>query len=330
LSNRSRPSQVPPGIFQRALRYLYAKETRTSYAIERETPTHQRAERFMALLHRAGADEFLTPEGLLNLQRTIVDPRFAAQGWRTLQNYVGQSLAPGVEEVHLVPPKPADIGSLMAAWLNVGGTLCKTDDVPPVAAAAWVAWAFVFLHPFEDGNGRIHRFLIHHVLAARRFGPPGVLLPISAVLLNRPADYDASFELFSVPLKARSDYELDGDLRMTLTNDTIEHFRHMDLTAVAVALHGFLAETIEREVPSELRFLHAYDAARSAMREIIDLPETTANLLARLCLQNQGHLSKAKRGHRAFEKLTDEEINRLEAAVAAAYAGTDAVPSEHA
>jgi hypothetical protein len=66
------------------------------------------------------------------------------------------------------------------------------------------------------------------------------------------------------------------------------------------------------------------------MREIIDLPETTANLLVRLCLQNQGHLSKAKRGHRAFEKLTDEEINRLEAAVAAAYAGTDAVPSEHA
>lgn len=323
-------AQVPPGIFRRALRYLYARETRTSYAIERETPTHQRAERFMALLHRAGADEFLTPEGLLNLQRTIVDPRFAAQGWRTLQNYVGQSLAPGVEEVHLVPPKPADIGSLMAAWLNVAGTLGKTDDVPPVAAAAWVAWAFVFLHPFEDGNGRIHRFLIHHVLAARRFGPPGVVLPISAVLLNRPADYDASFELFSVPLKARSDYELDEDLRMTVTNDTIEHFRYMDLTAVAVALHGFLAETIEREVPSELRFLHAYDAARSAMREIIDLPETTANLLVRLCLQNQGHLSKAKRGHRAFEKLTDEEIYRLEAAVAAAYAGTDAVPSEHA
>lgn len=31
-------AQVPPEIFQRALRYLYAKETRTSYAIERETP----------------------------------------------------------------------------------------------------------------------------------------------------------------------------------------------------------------------------------------------------------------------------------------------------
>jgi hypothetical protein len=319
-------AQVPPEIFQRALRYLYARETRTSYAIERETPTQQRAERFMALLHRAGAGEFLTQEGLVNLQHAIVDSRFAADGWRTSQNYVGQSLAPGIEEVHLVPPRPDDIDSLMSAWQEVARSLCMTDHVPPVTAAAWVAWAFVYLHPFEDGNGRIHRFLIHHVLAARRFGPTGVLLPLSAVLLNRPADYEASLESFSVPLKARSDYELDDDLRMAVKNDTLEHFRYMDLTPVAVALHGFLAETIEREVPSELRFLRAYDAARAAMREVVDLPEPTANLFVRLCFHNQGRLSKNKRGHKAFEKLTEEEINRLETAVAAAYAGTNALP----
>jgi hypothetical protein len=145
-------------------------------------------------------------------------------------------------------------------------------------------------------------------------------------LLNRPADYEASLESFSVPLKARSDYELDDDLRMAVKNDTLEHFRYMDLTPVAVALHGFLAETIEREVPSELRFLRAYDAARAAMREVVDLPEPTANLFVRLCFHNQGRLSKNKRGHKAFEKLTEEEINRLETAVAAAYAGTNALP----
>jgi Fic family protein len=51
-----------------------------------------------------------------------------------------------------------------------------------------VSFVFDFLHPFSDGNGRIHRFLLHHVLARRRFGPEGIVLPVSAVILNRPRD----------------------------------------------------------------------------------------------------------------------------------------------
>lgn len=313
--------QVPPEIFQRALRFLYAKETRTSYAIEHETPTRQRADRFIGLLSRAGAEDLLRKEALIALQNAIVDPRFAATDWRATQNYVGRTLAPGLEEVHLVPPRPEDLGALMQAWLETARRLAASEHVPPVAAAALVAWSFVYLHPFEDGNGRIHRFLIHHVLAARRFGPPGVLLPVSAVLLNRPADYDASLECFSVPLKARTIYELSDDGVLTVQNATLDHFRYIDATAMAVALHDFLAETIEKEIPAEIRFLRSYDVARAAMRDVVDLPEPSANLFLRLCLQNNGHLSSGKRKLPAFEKLTDEEIARLEQAVATAYAG---------
>ena len=128
--------QVPPEIFQRALRYLYAKETRTSYAIEHETPTQQRAERFMALLARAGAEDFLTEKAIVALQNEIVDPRFAAQGWRTFQNYVGRTLAPGMEEIHLVPPRPEDLPQLMQTWLKTARLLATSELVPPVAASA--------------------------------------------------------------------------------------------------------------------------------------------------------------------------------------------------
>jgi prophage maintenance system killer protein len=39
------------------------------------------------------------------------------------------------------------------------------DDPDPVLKTAATAFGFVYIHPFENGNGRVHRCLIHHVLA---------------------------------------------------------------------------------------------------------------------------------------------------------------------
>lgn len=59
----------------------------------------------------------------------------------------------------------------------------------PCAVAAAGAFGFVFVYPFLDGNGRIHRFLVHHVLTKRIFTPRGVLFPVSAVMLRDMAAY---------------------------------------------------------------------------------------------------------------------------------------------
>lgn len=40
----------------------------------------------------------------------------------------------------------------------------RPDGLDPLAHAALVSFAFVFLHPFMDGNGRLSRFLLHHCL----------------------------------------------------------------------------------------------------------------------------------------------------------------------
>jgi hypothetical protein len=76
---------------------------------------------------------------------------------------------------------------------------------------------------------------------------------------------------------------------MKVQQPTIDHFRYLDCTSMAEALHGFLAETIELEIPAELRFLQSYDAARTAMRDVVDLPEPIANLFLTLCLKDQDH-----------------------------------------
>jgi hypothetical protein len=78
-------------------------------------------------------------------------------------------------------------------------------------------------------------------------------------------------------------------------------------------------ETIEKELPAEILFLQQYDTARRLMREVVDLPNRHADLFVRLCLQNNGTLSKVKRQLPEYAKLTNKEITGLEAAVAEAF-----------
>jgi len=313
---------IPPELYARALQFLYTKETKSSYAIERETPDQKRSQKFAEALREASQRDYLLKETLVALQQTIVDPRFANAGWRDTikeQNYVGRSVGMNEEEVHFIAPRPQDLADLMTGYLDASRRMLNSD-LHPVIAAALIAYPFVFLHPFSDGNGRLHRFLIHYVLSFRRFAPDGVVFPISATMLHRPQDYDASLESFSKPLQALVEYKLDGSGRMTVLNETRDYYRYVDCTFIAEMLFSFVKETIEKELPAEILFLQQYDTARRLMREVVDLPNRHADLLVRLCLQNNGTLSKAKRQLPEYAKLTDKEITGLETAVAGAFA----------
>jgi len=94
----------------------------------------------------------------------------------------------------------------------------------------------------------------------------------------------------------------------------------VDCTVIAETLFSFVKETIEKELPAEILFLQQYDTARRLMRDVVDLPNRHADLFVRLCLQNNGTLSKAKRQLPEYAKITDQEIVRLETAVAEAFA----------
>ncbi len=323
--------EYPPEIFERAVRYLYAKESKSSHEIERETPDQKRAEKFITLLEQAWHRSFLKKEALVELQTAIVDSRYANDGWRSVigeQVYVGETLGPGQERIHFAAPKPEDLDELMNAFLlmarrittrrvptDIGVWVAEPSRVPTLVAAAVISFAFDFLHPFSDGNGRIHRFLLHHVLARNGFGPEGIILPVSAVILNRPREYDQALESFSKPLMERVEYTLDDRQRMTVTNDTVDFYRYIDCTELTRITIDFIRETIESELPAELRYLTMYDEIRSRMRDIVELPDRIADLFVKLCRQNQGTLSKRKREFSEFSPLTDQEISALEAVV---------------
>lgn len=317
LSQRCRAvvSRYSPELLKRAMSYLYTKETKSSFEIEHINPNPTRTERFIALLQTAESEDFCEKTRLIELQNRIVDPRFRAAAYRTEQNYVGETVAWQKERIHFACPKPGDLPGLMEGLVAAHRQM-DSGGVPAVVHAAAVAYGLVFLHPFEDGNGRIHRFLIHNILARRGYTPEGIMFPVSASMLKERADYDASLEAFSRPLMALVEYSLDEEGRMNVENDTVLWYRYIDMTAQAEALFQFIERTIDRELVEELAFLADYDRIKRAIQDIVDMPDRQIDLFIRVCLQNHGRISARKRAS-SFAFLTDEEITRLEDAVAA-------------
>lgn len=99
----------PPDLLRRALSFLYTKETKSSFEIERQKPSASRSERFIAMLQLAEKDDFCVKEQLIALQNRIVDPRFQDADYRSIQNYVGETLNWQHERIHYVCPKSEDL-----------------------------------------------------------------------------------------------------------------------------------------------------------------------------------------------------------------------------
>jgi hypothetical protein len=311
-----------PSLLARAVHYLFTKETKSSFAIEGEVPSVDRTSRFVAALGRA--DDFNTgdKQAFFELQNSIVDPRYAQKDWRTNQNYVGQTASNFTEIVHFICPKPEDVNDLMSGWMEMVSRV-ESGGVDPVCAAAITGFGFVFIHPFEDGNGRIHRFLIHHSLAKLNFAPQGSLFPVSAAMLRAPKAYDAALNAFSHSITPRIRYEMDDQQRLTVLNKTDCLYRYYDATPQAEYLYEAVAETIRKDLREEIEFLEVFDKSMAAVKGIVDMPNQRASCLIRFVLQNHGTLSKNKR--RQFPELQDDELERIESAIRATSAGNTAI-----
>ncbi len=216
------------------------------------------------------------------------------------------------EQINFVTPKPEDVSNLMNGWVKFVERL-QNSEIDAVCAAAAMSFGFVFIHPFEDGNGRIHRFLVHRELARSSFAPPNFIFPISAVILRERVDYERVLERFSSSILPFIDYSTNTKGEITVQNETANLYRYWDATAFAEFLYRCVAETINRDLVEELRFLQVFDLAMQAVKEIVDMPDRKASLLVRFILQNCGTLSKNKR--KDFVELTDDEIVNIETAI---------------
>ena len=294
----------------RAINCLYTKETRSSFAIEHETPSASKMERFGRALQSVQSYPVLNKEALLDLQNIVLDEKAAAD-YRNEQNYVGETLGRR-EIVHFISPRPEDVPAMMDGLLEFCADCAEID---PVVAAAVASFGFVFIHPFDDGNGRIHRFMIHHFLANRGVTPRGTIFPVSATMLNNMHDYDACLESFSGSIMPLIKYRMNEDFSLDVLNETADLYRYFDATRMCEYLYDCIRKTIDSELKEELETVTAFARARTALDAEFDLPEKKKNLLLKLCWQGGGTLSANKRATH-FKDYSDDEISAMMGVIA--------------
>lgn len=307
-------AEVPRDLLARTAAFLLLKDSKASYAIEGEHPPHDRVQRWARAIGEAGRHA-ITLDELLRLQAMVIgDARFVKLGLREEGGFVGE------HDRDSRAPLPDHIGARSEDLTSLIEGLVAFDRGPglrldAVIASATLAFGFVYIHPFVDGNGRIHRYLIHHVLAARGFSPAGVTFPVSAAILESLDAYRAALEDYSKRLLPAIDWDPTPEGNVSVRNETADFYRFFDATRHAEFLYACVRRTIEQELPREADFLARYDRFRNAVEGIIDMPDQTLDLLFRFLRQNSGELSKRGR-EREFAKLTDPEVKAVEGAYA--------------
>lgn len=321
LASRARETVGRTGahLAARAASFMLLADSRASFAIENERPPRNRLERWGRAVLQAGRS-LLTLDEILRLQRVLIeDTRFVRAGLRPDGVFMGERDHNGDPLPEFIGARPDDLADLMAGLLEANDRM-RGEDVDPVLEAAATAFGFVYVHPFEDGNGRVHRCLIHHVLAERKFTPPGMVFPISSVMLDRIDDYRSTLQAHSGPLMPFIEWRATPERNVEVLNGTADLYRYFDCTEVAEFLYACVRRTVEQDMPREIDYLRRHDEALRRIMDAVEMPDRVAENLMMFIQENKGSLSKRRREDE-FKQLRDEEVSLLEGIVRAAFEG---------
>lgn len=300
-----------PDLLSRAAAFLLLKDSKASYIIEGETPPYNRVERWGRAIGEAGQRNLSIAELEYLQQIVIEDNRFIEAGLRREGGFVGEhDQTTGMPMPDHISARAEDLNDLLSGLIETYELLCK-DDFDPVLLATVLAFGFVFIHPFEDGNGRIHRYLFHHVLAEKGFVPKGLIFPVSAVILDRIEEYRKILEYFSKPRLDFIKWRPTDKNNVEILNETIDLYRYFDATKQAEFFFECVDETVNKTLPDEVEYLKKYDLLNEFIKNYIDMSDKLVDLLIRFLVQNDGKLSKRAR-KREFEKLTILEVQAIE------------------
>lgn len=314
--------RVSKTVISRAASFLLLADSQASFQIEGERPPRNRIERWGRAVMQAGKNP-LSVEELIRLHGILIeDNRFVQGGLRTEGVFLGEHTSDGEPLPEFIGAKPEDVEPLMGSLIEGNATM-KEGELDPVLQAAATAFGFVYVHPFADGNGRLHRCLIHHTLSDRQFTPPGMLFPVSSVMLDWIDKYRETLQAHSGRLMEFIEWEPTDKGNVHVLNDTADLYRYFDCTEAAEFLYSCVKRTIDADLPREIDYLSRKDEAVREVMNVVEMPDHMAEQFVLFVRRNGGTLPN-KRRKREFAALEDEELAELEEIVRDAFEGFDA------
>ncbi|ANN65282.1 Fic family protein [Bordetella bronchialis] len=318
-------------VLMRTASWLTFKESRASFLIEREADQADRIQRFAHVIaeHCGHIADPLSNDSLYILQGGILGRDAMGLGLRRSPVFVGQATMRD-DIVHYIAPHYDDVPCMLEGLKEFE---ISTRGAESIARAAVVAFAFVYIHPMRDGNGRIHRFLINDTLVRDKAVPDGVILPVSATItssIDFRAGYDRTLEVFSRPFMRRyvSEYRFgkvttyEDGTRSNLLFDAYEDarfaWRYPDLTEHVLYTARVVEHTIRTEMADEARVLATFQLAQERLKDVLEMPSQDANRVIRSIKQNGWRVSGKLKGE--YPRLEDESTaQRVVEAVRSAF-----------
>jgi Fic/DOC family protein len=313
--------KVGSHLIARATSFMLLADSRASFEIEGERPPRNRLERWGRAVSQAGKNA-LSLEEIVRLHAVLIeDTRFVHVGLRPDGVFLGERDNENNPLPEFIGARHEDLNNLIAGMIAANDRMGK-DELDPILQAAATAFGFVYIHPLQDGNGRLHRYLFHHVLAERKFTPPGMVFPVSSVIFDRIDQYRETLQRHSGPLMDYIEWRGTADHNVGVLNDTADLYRYFDCTDAAEFLFSCVQHTVERDLPREIDYLRRNDEAVRRIMDVVEMPDRLVQNLVMFIRQNKGTLPK-KRRQKEFAALKDEEVATLEKIVRDEFEGFD-------
>ena len=308
-------------LLARAASFMLLADSRASFEIEGERPPRNRLERWGKAVLQAGKNPLQMSE-IIRLQNVLIeDNRFIHIGLRLDEVFLGERDHNDDPMPEFIGARPDDLEDLMDGLIKTN-TRMRESGLDAVLQATATAFGFVYVHPFQDGNGRVHRCMIHHVLAERKFTPPGMVFPVSSVMLDRIEEYQSVLRAHSGPLMDFIKWRGTVARNVEVINDTVDLYRYFDCTEVAEFLYACVQHAVEHDLPREIVYLQMYDEALRRIMNAVEMPDRMVQDFIMFVRQGDGSLPKRRRT-KEFEALTDAEVDELVSIVKDVFSADD-------